>query len=107
MAVGCANVKDVGDVDSGTMGGMEGGATLGWAEETRSEDPESACESFAFGRKVGTRESFSFACFIFLRGNVLRLFVCKHLATRKRIIFRVCGGRGMRTFLSRICDSRY
>lgn len=74
---------------------------VGWREELRwggqkrpGVKTPNLRESFAFGRKVGTRESFSFACIIFLRGNVLRLFVCKHLATRKRVIFRVGGVGG-------------
>lgn len=59
MAVGFVNMKDAGDVDRLTMGGMERG------EENGSGGTEPVCESSESGRKVGSRESFLFACCIF------------------------------------------
>lgn len=43
MAVGSVNMKDVGGIDSITMGGMEGGATPERAEENRSEGRTCVC----------------------------------------------------------------
>lgn len=72
VAVGLVNMKDAGNIDGITMGGMEWVMiSLCWVEET-----EPVCESLEFGRKVGTRESALFACSIFLRGKVLSMFVC-------------------------------
>lgn len=58
------------------MGGMEGAATLAWVEENGSEEAKPVCESSESGRKVRTREAFLFACFMLLRGKLLRTFVC-------------------------------
>lgn len=70
MAVGFVNMKDAGDTDRFTMGGMERG------EENWSAETEPVCESLESGRKVGTRESFLFACFVFSGGRYSGCSVC-------------------------------
>lgn len=60
METGFVDMKDVSDIDNITIGGMEGGATLGWVEENMSEETEPLCESLKFGRKAGTRRYFLF-----------------------------------------------
>lgn len=85
------------------MGGMEGVVALERKEENESGETEPVCESLESGRKVGTRESFLLAYFIFSGGRYSGHFYVpgNNLATGKRVTFQ------MRKFLSRICDSRH
>lgn len=101
-----AHMKDAGDTDGVTTGGMEGGVTQD-GEEGGSGETEPVCESLESGRKVRTRESFSFTGLVFFGGTVLRMFYVQgnDQAMRKRATFQVSGE--MRKFSSRLYDSRY
>ena len=57
--------------------GWDGGSSyIAVGGRERSEEAEPVCEISEFGRKAGTGEAVLFACFRFLRGKVLRMFVC-------------------------------
>lgn len=64
MAVGFVNMKDAGDTDGTTVGGMEGGATLGGRKQEGGHRARVCLQSLA--EKQGQEDPFCLPAFCFL-----------------------------------------
>lgn len=76
MATGFVNMKDAGDTDESLwVGWREQLHCSGWKRTGVKQ--QSLCVRFqSLAEKQGQEQQFRFACFILLRGKVLRMSVC-------------------------------